>query len=86
MNLLSLACGCLIPIFFAGIVFVSEVAKIWMSWDFRYVGKSWFTIWRAERLYRDGDIQAYRILVYGKEAVAAEDEYLHKRYDRSALH
>lgn len=80
MNVLSLLCGCMIPIIFAAIVFISEAAKVFISWDFRYFGMSWFTIWRAERAYKRGDMHTYRVLVYGKEATAHQEQLDRKKY------
>jgi len=79
MNILSLICGCTIPIIFAGVVFISEFHKFWLSWDMRYVGKSWLTIWRAERAYKRGDLHTYSILLHGKEATAMNEEYERRR-------
>lgn len=60
MNILYLFCGCLIPVVFGLIVIISEFHKLWISWDGRYTGMSWFKIWRAERAAKRGDAKEYR--------------------------
>lgn len=51
--------GCLIPIITIGIIAISEWVKFFKSWDGRYTGVPWITIWRAERAYKRGDIKRY---------------------------
>jgi hypothetical protein len=79
MNLLSVFCGCMIPIIFAGVVFISEFHKFWMSWDMRYVGLSWITIWRAKRAYKQGRYRDYKVILYGENVVAAQEEFERRR-------
>lgn len=82
MNVLSCLCGFSIPVITLVIIAISEWLKLMMDWGGRYMGVSWFTIWRAERLYKQGKYREYHVLLSGEEAVRHQEEIDRRKYEQ----